>query len=204
LNIPALRFAVGRATRQESAKFAEEAPGFAVGAEEAVSAGVAFGIEEKTGAVGDEGDGEDEPGVLGNDVGDEEVDLGGAIGDGGSAGAAMTVDVIEAVEKSSRRFDLNADEAATGVKDEVVAFAVAVGFGDAKAHGGGFVGEGEFGEFASALGGEFTLAGRFLTPFWRIRMRARRAILRRSREERSAAIARLAQIPRFAESARSG
>ena len=78
-------------------KFAEEVPGFAVGAEEAVSAGIAFGIEEKTGAVGDDGDGEDEPGVLGNDVGDKEVDFGGAVGDGASAGAAMTVDVIEAI-----------------------------------------------------------------------------------------------------------
>jgi hypothetical protein len=141
---------------------AEEVPGFAVGAEEAVSAGVAFGIEEKAGAVSDDGDGENEPGVLGNDVGDEEVDFGGAVGDGASAGAAMTVDVIEAVEKSSGRFDLDAEEAACGVEDEVVAFAVAVGLGDAEAHGGGFVGEGEFGEFAAALGGEFALAGSFV------------------------------------------
>ena len=137
-------------------------PGFAVGAEEAVSAGVAFGIEEQAGAVSDKGDGEDEPGVLGDDVGDEEVDFGGAVGDGAASGAAITVDVIEAVEKSGGRFDLDAEEAASGVEDEVVTFAVAVGLGDAEAHSGGFVGESEFGEFAAALGGEFAEAGRFL------------------------------------------
>ena len=76
---------------------AEEVPGFAIGAEETVSADIAFGVEEKAGAVHDEGDGEDEPGVFGNDVGNEEVDFGGAVGDGASASAAMTVDVIEAV-----------------------------------------------------------------------------------------------------------
>jgi hypothetical protein len=154
--------------------------------------------------VSDDGNGEDEPGVLGNDVGDEEVDFGGAVGDGASAGAAMTVDVIEAVEKSRRRFDLDAEEAACGVEDEVVTFAVAVGLGDAEAHGGGFVGESEFGEFAAALGGEFAGVERFLTAFRRIRMRAGRAIPRRSRGDRSIAIARLAQIPRFAKNARSG
>jgi len=139
---------------------AEEVPGFAEGAEEAVSAGIAFGIEEKAGAVGDDGDGEDEPGVLGNDVGDEEVDFGGAVGDGTASGAAMTVDVIEAIQKRRRRFDLNAEEAALGVEDEIVSFAVAIGLGDAEAHGGGFVGESEFGEFSPALGGEFTETGR--------------------------------------------
>ena len=146
-------------------KLAEQVPGFAVGAEEAVSAGVAFGIEEQAGAVGNEGDGEDEPGVLGDDVGDEEVDFGGAVGDGASVGAAMAVDVIEAVEKSGGRLDLDAEEAASGVEDEVVTFAVAVRLGYAEAHGGGFVGESEFGEFATALGGEFAEAGRFLPTF---------------------------------------
>ena len=57
---------------------------------------------------------------------------------------------------------MDAEEAATGVEDEVVTFAVAVGLGDAEAHGGGFVSESEFGEFASALSGEFTLTGRFV------------------------------------------
>src|ERR1700722_7261886 len=46
-----------------------------------------------------------------------------------------------------------------GVDDEVVAFAVAIGAGDAEAEVRGFEDEGEFGEFSAALGGEFALAG---------------------------------------------
>jgi len=45
------------------------------------------------------------------------------------------------------------------IEDDVVAFAVAVGAGDAEAEIGGFQDEGEFGEFSAALGGEFALAG---------------------------------------------
>ena len=45
-----------------------------------------------------------------------------------------------------------------GVEDYIVAFAVSVGAGDAEAEVGGFEGEGEFGEFSAALGGEFVLA----------------------------------------------
>jgi hypothetical protein len=44
-----------------------------------------------------------------------------------------------------------------GVDDEVVAFAVTVGLGDGESECGGFEGEGEFGEFSAALGGEFAL-----------------------------------------------
>ena len=57
---------------------------------------------------------------------------------------------------------MDAEEAATGVEDEVVTFAIAVGLGDAEAHGGGFVGERELGEFASALCGEFALTRGFV------------------------------------------
>ncbi len=39
----------------------------------------------------DEGDGEDEPGVLGDDVGDEEVDFGWPAGDDAVIGAAMSL-----------------------------------------------------------------------------------------------------------------
>jgi len=45
-------------------------PGLALGAEEGAWAGMAAGREEDVGAAVDEGDGEDEPGVLGDDVGD--------------------------------------------------------------------------------------------------------------------------------------
>ena len=47
-----------------------------------------------------------------------------------------------------------------GVEDEVVAFAVSPGTGDAEAEAGGLEGEGEFGKFSAAFGGEFALEGR--------------------------------------------
>jgi len=117
-------------------------PGFAVGGEEGASAGMAAGREEDAGAVLNEGDGEDEPGVLGDDVGDEEVDFGGLVGDGAVVGAAMSVDAVEAAHKSGGGFDLDAPEAVSGVEDEVVAFAVAVGLCDVEAERGGFEDEG--------------------------------------------------------------
>jgi hypothetical protein len=46
-----------------------------------------------------------------------------------------------------------------GVEDDVVAFAVAVGAGDAETEVRGFEDESEFGEFSAALGVEFALAG---------------------------------------------
>jgi hypothetical protein len=48
--------------------------------------------------------------------------------------------------------DLDAEEAAAVVEDEVVAFAVAPGFGDAESEGTGFVEEGGFGAFSGAFG----------------------------------------------------
>lgn len=47
-----------------------------------------------------------------------------------------------------------------GVDDDVVAFAVAEGFGDAEAEGGRFEGEGELAELSTTFGIEFALAGR--------------------------------------------
>jgi hypothetical protein len=48
-----------------------------------------------------------------------------------------------------------------GVEDVVVAFAVAVGPGDAETQAGGFQGEGQFGELSATLGGELAGAGGF-------------------------------------------
>ena len=56
--------------------------------------GVAPGREEDAGAVLDEGDGEDEPGVLGDDVGDEEDDFAGLAGDNAVTGAATSSDAL--------------------------------------------------------------------------------------------------------------
>jgi len=127
---------------RDQLRLAQQVPGFAVGGEEGALARVAAGREEDAGAVLDEGDGEDEPGVLGDDVGDEEVDFGGLVGDDAVVGAAMSVDAVEAAHQSGGGFDLDAPEAGSGVEDEVVAFAVAVGLGDVEAERGGFEDEG--------------------------------------------------------------
>jgi len=155
------------------ARLAEQVPGFAIGAVDSGASGIPFRIEEQAGTVADEGDGQDEPGVLGNEVGDEEIHLGGKIGDGAASGAALGVDVIKAVEEGGRRLDLDAVEGGPGVENEVVALAVAVGLGDGEAEADGFVSEGDFGQFSAALGGEFALvwgfwarAGGFLP--WRL------------------------------------
>jgi len=146
----------------------EQVPGFAVGVV-VVGLAAALGIEAEAGEAEDVGEREDEPGIFGDDVGDEEIDFGEGVGDGASVDAAVGVDAVEAALHLSGRFDLDADEAGTGewaggievggVEDDVVAFAVAEGFGDAEAVAGGGEGEGEFGDLATAFGGEFALEG---------------------------------------------
>ena len=144
--------------------FAKQGPGFAVGVIEA-GAAIAFAAEEEAGTVEDVREREDEPGVLGEDVGGDEIDFGELVGDGASVDAPVGVDAVQAIEELGGAFDLDAGEfghgvGLMGVDDEIVAFAVAVGFGDGEAEGGGFEGEGEFGEFSAALGGEFAVKGR--------------------------------------------
>ena len=78
-----------------------------------------------------------EPGVFGDDVGDEEVDFGELVGDGASVEAAVEVDAVEAVDELGGAFDLDALEESVAVEDEVVALAVAVGLGDGESEGGG-------------------------------------------------------------------
>src|ERR1022692_3013791 len=124
-------------------RWAEQVPGFAVGFVD--SAGVALGAEGEAG--GSFSNGEDEPGVVGDDVGDDEIDFGGLIGDHASAGVPGRADVVEAVDQAGGGFDLDAPELVAfgpvaADEDEVETFAVAVGFGDSEALGGGFVGEG--------------------------------------------------------------
>ncbi len=124
------------------------------------------------------GEGEDEPGILGDDVGGEEIDFGKFVGDGASVDAAVGVDAVDAGLHLGGGFDLDADEAGTeagvevggeraevgrvaamAVEDEVVAFAVAVGAGDAEAVAGGGESEGEFGNLSATLGGVFAFEG---------------------------------------------
>ncbi len=127
----------------------------------------AFGVEQECSLAKDVGERKDEPGVFGDDVGGEEIDFGEGVGDGASVDAAVGVDAVEAVQHLRGGLHLDADQAwaglrargieVGGVEDDVVAFAVAEGFGDAEAVAGGGEGEGEFGDLSAAFGGEFAL-----------------------------------------------
>jgi hypothetical protein len=90
-------------------------------------------------------DGEDEPGVVGDDVGDQEVYLGGLVGGDAAHGAAVGVYVVEAFDHRGGGLYLDAPELVAfgpvaADEDEVETFAVAVGLGDSEAEAGGFVG----------------------------------------------------------------
>jgi hypothetical protein len=144
-----------------------QVPGFAVGFVD--SAGAAFGVQRETG--GGVANGEDEIGVVGNDVDDYEIHFGGFVGDHASAGVPGRANVVEAVDQAGGAFYLHAPKfvafgPVAADEDEVEAFAVAVGLGDSKAFGGGFVGEGKFGEFSAALGVELALAGSLRVRRW--------------------------------------
>jgi hypothetical protein len=173
----------------EAVGFAEVVPGFAVGVVDARDA-AAEGAEQQGDLAEDMRKWEDEPGVFGDDIGDDEIDFGERVGDDASIEAAARVDAIEAVDELRGGFDLHADEARAGterrvvranriflagavrrrrivfqgiefkgIEDDVVTFAIAEGFGDAKAVAGGGESEGEFGNLSAALGGEFALEG---------------------------------------------
>ena len=130
----------------------EEVPGFAVGFPAGAFAGDA-GIEAEAGGVGDGFYGDDVPGVERNDVGDEDVDVVGRVGDFSFAVDAIDrLNVVAAGAQDFGAFQLHAPEAGAGVEDEVVALAVSPGFGGVEAEGSGFEHEGGFGEFSSALG----------------------------------------------------
>jgi len=106
----------------------------------------------------------DEVGVVGNDVDDDEIYIGGLVGDAPAAAVPDGVDAVATVDQAGGAFYLYAPELvafgpAAADEDEVEALAVAVGLGDSEAFAGGFVGEGEFGELSAALGAELLLAG---------------------------------------------
>ena len=102
---------------------------------------------------GDDSHGEDVPAFFGDEVDDDEVDLGAAVGDKLSSAVASDAGAVDLGGLLvGGGFDLDFAEATSGVDDEVVAVAVAVGFGKLEAHGGGLVEKSEFGEFSATLG----------------------------------------------------
>jgi hypothetical protein len=139
---------------------AEEVPGFFVEGV-GVGAAVAFSAKEEAGTAEDVGERDDVPAIFGNDESGEEVDFLQGVGDGFAVGAAVSVEVPESIEKLGGAFDLDAREEVAGVGDEVVSVGVAEGLGDAEAEVERLVEEGDFGEFSTALGGEFVVLGSF-------------------------------------------
>jgi len=130
-------------------------PGFAVGVG-GVGFAAVFGAKEEAGEAEDVGEREDEPGVFGNDVNDDEIDFRKFVGDDASVEVATDVDAVEAVGELCGSLDLDADEAGARatvqessvlgqwkkavtvtIEDCVVAFAVAEGVRDSEAMAGG-------------------------------------------------------------------
>ena len=191
-------------------------PGFAVGVVSA-GLGVAAATEQEAGGPEEGFQRHDVPGVFGDDVGGEEVDLPGKVGNGAASGVTLSVEGVKAFGRVGGAFDLHAPEERSwmwrapgmrrglaegaengagegtgfrgsrpgtsltvlrglqdraggvaaaggsefaGVEDDVVAFTVAERLGDTETEAGGFEGEGQFGKFSAAFGGELAMAGR--------------------------------------------
>jgi hypothetical protein len=121
----------------------QQMPGFFVGG---VFGFIAVGGEEDIGLGVGGGEGEDVPDVGGDDVGGEEVDLGGSVGDAVVVEAAAVGIFLAALEGA---FDLHAEEVAEMVDGEVVGSVVSPGLGEDEAEFGGAEHEAEFGPFAA-------------------------------------------------------
>jgi hypothetical protein len=134
----------------------EKGPGFAEGA---IALGLAAGEEPERGARAEGGDGEDIPDLFGDDEDAEKVDVSGGVREftGGAVGGGDLIGVVAAGEEAA---DLDAEEAAAGVHDEIVLLGVAPGAGDGEAE---IDGAGEEAGF------------RDLTPGLRVRPRAERS-----------------------------
>src|SRR5450631_350287 len=129
----------------------QQVPGFAVRLE-AHFFGFAMRIETEHGRGGADFHGDDVPDVEGDDVGGDEVDVFLGVGGASFAGGIGGAGFVGTGTDGFGAFDLNAVEAASVVEDEVVAQAVAPGFGDAEFEVGGLVEETGFGAFSGDLG----------------------------------------------------
>jgi hypothetical protein len=114
--------------------------------------GGAVGIKTEHGGGHAGADGEDVPKIERDDVGYEEVDVGGGVDGAAFADGVSSAGFISVGAEGVGGLDLDAEEAASVVEDEVVALAVAPGLGDTESEGAGFVEEGGFAALAGALG----------------------------------------------------
>lgn len=109
----------------------------------------AAGIETQVLARGEGGDGDDVPQVLGDDVGDQEIDLVESVG----AMRAAALHPVTAFGVTLGGFHLHADESAAGVEDEIVALAVSPRLGHGEAEAGGFGEKNGLGDFTITFAG---------------------------------------------------
>jgi hypothetical protein len=134
--------------------FCYEVPGLA---EDFKVADVAFagagGIKTNVFAASDCVHRNDVPGVVGDDVGGEKIDVVGSIESASVAVASNAeVDEVSATMGGECGLHLNAKQAFSGGDHEVEGHAVAVWLANAESEVGGFEHEDKFGEFSFALG----------------------------------------------------
>jgi hypothetical protein len=123
----------------------QQAPGFAV---LFVFGARAVRGEEDVGLAVGGADGEDIPGVGGDDVGGDEVDVAWRVGD--AVGIEVAFVGVAAMEDGA--LDLDAAEATAVVGGEVVRGGVSPGLGDAETEFGSAGHEAEFGPLAARFG----------------------------------------------------
>ena len=124
--------------------------------------------------------GNDIPGIVGDYIGREKVDVVGGVEAASVAVAANAkIDEVSAAMRGESRFDLDTEQAISGSDHEIESHAIAVWLAHAESEAGGFEDEDQFRDFAFALGisglasglgaadrarvGEFTVAHELLT-----------------------------------------
>jgi hypothetical protein len=148
---------MGPSLRELCSLWTKQVPGFVVVVVHA-GLGVVAAAEQEAG-VSQEGLERDYvPGVFGDHVSAEEMNLAGLVRDGAASDAALGVQAKHAVDYLGGAFDLDSPEGrigvgilartascrseGAGVEDYIVTFAVTEGLGDSEAEGRGFQGEG--------------------------------------------------------------
>lgn len=134
----------------EVAGAGELAPGFAVVGIHSVLCAVA-GKDVDTGSSLESFDRDHYPGIFRKDVSCDEVDFFRCVGNGFSVTASVSGDEIGVLTQAAGRLDLDAEQALSGIDDEIVTVAVAVRLGDGEAKAGSFPQEGQLGQFSSTF-----------------------------------------------------
>ena len=128
-------------------------PGFTVFFKtSAVALLCALGIKPNVYTTHNFGDGHDVPGIVGDDVSGDEIDFLGGILNMAAPALAGDSDAVSPASGGKNRLNLNAKHAAIPPDDEVVRFAVAIGFADCESQAGRLDDEDQLRQFALAFG----------------------------------------------------